>query len=840
MLVAALVAASAWAGPAFLDRLDEVTVWMPVPARAEAVRAQVTVDGQPVPVVRVLPGEPAPDPAIPGQVVLAGTIQRALGGREWDPRGGITRMTRVSPGRYEFVAPMPGGRWEYKVTRGGSWDENWGDGFSPNGPNIVIQVPAGGAVVRFVVDFRTGAVRDSINQPDEVEAPATAPRPRVVADSQRPSQSVRLRLARPLRPGDVARKMRVRVGGSPERTIFARGALDDPAFFYGRPDLGAIWTPTRTIFKSWSPPSESAEVLIFQGPTGPPLRTIPMRRGTAGVWYATLDGNRHGLFYQYRFRSYGQTRTAADVWGKAASADSSRSMVIDLARSNPEGWPAPRPFRGRHTDAVIYEMHIRDFTIDPTSGVRPEWRGKYLGLIEPGTTYQGRPTGLDYLTELGPTHVHLLPFQDFNPAHSKMYNWGYETTLFDKPEEQYSTAPEDPAETIRQTKRMVQGLQRAGIGVVLDVVYNHTVPSEGPLSAFWETAPYFWFRTNDRGDVLNESGVGNAMHDGRPMVRRYVRDSLVFWTREYRLDGFRFDLIGMFEPRSVREWALAVRREFPHAVLYGEPWTGGGPTRFGKGEQRGTTVAVFNDRFRGAFRGELDGPGPGFAMGGASDPDTVKRAVVGSISFSPEIADFAAAPSETINYVSAHDNLTLWDKVQLSMPGSAIGDHTKAVKLAYAAVLLSQGVPFLEGGAELGRDKGGNRNSYDAGDAVNRFDWARALEFEDVRSYVAGLIAIRRAHPVFRLSTAAEVRHRLRFLPTPPGTIAWRLDGAGAGDHWREVIVVLHGSRSPGRLALPPGRWNVAVDERRAMDGSLRVVEGEVSLSGLGATALWR
>lgn len=831
-----------WTGPAFLDKFDEVTVWVPEAATTDQMsgRIRVRVAGKDVAVNAVKGAQKAGTGRDPNVVVIAGTVQGAFGGADWDPAGATGRMFRSSDNVFELVAKLRAGHYEYKVARGGSWDENYGAGFADHGANIRLDVPTD-RIVRFVVDFEHRTIKDSVNNAD-VAAPNALP---VQIDSG-PSlkdvafQSFKVVLAQPLKPLDAAEAMTVQVDDGPERPVFAREVLSDPAFNYDGTDLGSRWSAAQTTFKVWSPVSKRADLLLFDSAGSPVSKTVAMERAPSGVWYATVQGDLHGTFYQYRFESRGVVRIAADINGYAASPDATRSMVVDLSRTNPKGWPGKRPFAGREpTDAVIYELHVRDYTIDAESGVRPEWRGKYLGLVESGTRIPGTnyTTGLDYLKSLGVTHVQILPMQDFNPAHSDMYGWGYETTLFNVPEEQYAVDRSDPLAPIREAKRMFLDFHRAGLGAVMDVVYNHTVPSEGEQSAFWQTVPYYYFRTNDRGDVLNESGVGNAMNDDHPMVRKFVRDSLAYWAREYRVDGFRFDLLGMFTPETVRDLAQAIRAENPDAVITGEPWTGGGPTRFPKGAQRGLAVAVFNDNVRGAIRGELDGPGPGFAMGGETDRRSLEIAVTGSID------DFADSPTESLNYVSAHDNMTFRDKVALSMPDANEETKASAVRLAYATVLLSQGIPFLEGGVEIGRTKGMSNNSYNGGDGVNRYDWQHAAEFTALRDYVSGLIAVRRAHPAFRLSTKAQVKDVLTFVPaerTPARTIAFRLDGLKAGDSWKEILVVLHGSRQRDEMDLPKGKWNVAVDARRAGGRAIGTAEGKLSLDPLSAMVLFR
>lgn len=810
--------------PAFLDALDEVTIWLPEPQPLAALSGKVRVfqGEKPLTIAKLAGRERVAPGRDPNKIVVAGSFQG------WNPASEETRMTRESEGVWSLTLALPAGDSAYKIARGGTWDENWGVGFAPGGGNIALSLKKP-ALVTFLVDFNARTVCDSVNQPEKVAPPtALPPRPKPASEETGATKfySVSVQLARPLPPDAVAEPLFVQVGDGPKRVVFARGALDSPVFFHQPDDLGARWTKAETTFHVWSPPSRKVDLLLFESENSERFRRISMARGSNGVWSATVHGNLHGVFYQWELSSYGQVRRAADVYGTAARADSTRSMVADLRATNPPGWGAPRPFQGKsQADAVLYEAHIRDLTIDPASGVKPEWRGKYLGASEKA----------GYLKALGVTHVHLLPFQDYNFGNSKGYNWGYETTLFNVPEEQYSTNAADPLARTREVKRMVLAFQRAGIGVVLDVVYNHSVPSEGPGSAFWECVPYYYFRTNDRGDVLNESGVGNALHDERPMVRKFIRESLVFWSREYRLDGFRFDLLGMFSKESVRDWARAIRADNPRAAIYGEPWTGGGPLRFGKGDQRGSGVAVFNDHFRNLVRGDLDDGAPGFAAGGKFDRAALEKAVSGSIH------DFADAPTESVNYVSAHDNRTFWDRIARNLPDPR--QQAAAVKLAHAMALLSQGVPFLEGGVEIGRTKGGRDNSYNAGDAVNRFDWNRAGEFADVEAYFRGLIALRRAHPAFRCATRAEVERTLTFVPasqTPPNAFAFLLDGRARNDSWREILVVFHNGPRPTELPLPPGTWHVVADDKTAGVRPLRPAKDRLTLAPLSANVLYR
>ncbi len=854
LLLAALLLAGCRSGqagaaptpPAFLDAADRVSVRLDTPADIAALAGQftVTVGKASVPVARV---EAVADSAMPPtaqasaqEVVLAGTFQSVLGGTDWQTDGSAGRMQPVGGDRYALVVRLPAGHYEYKVVRGGTWAVNYGQGFAPGGANLTLTVPSD-AWVRFEVDFARKTILNSVDDPAQVappQGPAAAPDTAAAGAAPQPARDITLVLKRPLGPSDIVQPMNVRLPDGTVRRIYARDVLSGPEYVSQDDDLGATYARTGTVFKVWCPVAASASLRLFAHAVGGSPRVVPLRRGAAGVWSASVPGDLNGTYYQYEFDSYGASHVAPDLYGRAAGADLQRSMVVDLARTAPAGWDsdAPPPLAAP-TDAVVYELHVRDFTSDPSSGVPPPLRGTYLGLVAPGTTVPGTasPTGLDYLRRLGVTHVHVLPFQSINPGHAGGYNWGYETDLFDVPEPRYATDPNDPAGVIRQVKTMVAGLHRARLGLVMDVVYNHAVPVSGDASPFWATVPYYYFRTDFAGNLLNESGVGNALDDDRPMVRKFIGDSLVYWATQYHMDGFRFDLLGMFTPPSVRAWSAALRRVRPDILLYGEPWTGGGPTRFGKGAQRGLGVAVFNDNFRNALRGDLNGTQPGFALGGGGDAATLQTVFSGS-------PDFTASPTETMNYVSIHDDMTLWDKITQTLPADDPMDR-RALKFAGAMVLLSQGVPILEGGAELGRTKQGQSNSYNLGDAVNHFDWQRGLEFADVSDYYRGLIAIRCAHPAFRCATADAVQRTLAFVPSaglPPQTVAFTLDGSATGDAWRRTLVVFHGATDAAPVALPPGRWRVAVDGDQANVSGAPPAAATVTLAPLSAYVFYQ
>jgi pullulanase len=568
--------------------------------------------------------------------------------------------------------------------------------------------------------------------------------------------------------------------------------------------------------------AERVEVLLFDQPSGgDPVRTVELRPAGHGTWSADVPGDLHGKAYLYRFRSYGRDRTCVDIRARAATADSGRSILVDMDRVRPAGWgTAPAPVARHMTDEVLYELHVRDFSVADESCPAAE-RGTYLGLVHAGQDAGGAPTGLAYLRALGITAVHLMPVQDF-AAPPDAYNWGYWTSLFDVPESNYASDKADALAPVRELRTAVEGLHAAGIRVILDVVYNHT-SSSGESSPFEQTVPCWFFRMTPDGRLTNDAGCGNSVADERPMVRKYILDSLAFWLEDYRVDGFRFDLLGTYTPETVKAICAVVKGIRPDATLYGEPWTGGGPVRFGKGAQKGLPIAVFNDNLRNAVRGDTDGSAPGFATGPGGNADAVRRGVLGSID------DFAQEPGESVNYVSAHDNLTLVDKIAKAAPAADAATRRAMQKLALGIVLVSQGVPFIEGGSELCRTKGGTHNSYEAGDAVNRFDWAAAAQCRDVSDWVAGMIAIRRDHPAFRMWDDAQVRTSRRMLDTG-ATVAWTLDGAPTKDPAQSLLVVLNGDPSPKAVTLPGGRWAVLADAERAGPAPHGTVAGSVTL----------
>ena len=638
-------------------------------------------------------------------------------------------------------------------------------------------------------------------------------------------------LAQPVAPADIAR-LEVRLPGAKPQTVIARNVLDDARFTPLDAVLGARCTAKSTTFTTWSPVSEGVDLLLYEGRSDKPTRTISLKAGAKGLWSATVDGDLHGTRYRYRFNSYGQSREVPDIHGVAATPDSSFTVVADLDRVNPEGWNTTAvPTLRQPTDEVLYEVHVRDFSVADES-CPPEQRGTYLGLVHAHDAAGGKPSsGLKHLTDLGVTAVHLLPIEDFT-AGPKEYNWGYWTALFNVPESNYATSTVDPLQPAKELKQAIASLHANDIRVVMDVVYNHT-SSTGEHSPFDQTVPFYYFRTAPDGSLLNDTGVGNTFADERPMARKYIVDSLKHWLQDYKVDGFRFDLLGTAQPETVHSICKELLPIRSDITLYGEPWTGGGPIHFPKGAQKGLRMGVFNDNLRNAVRGDLDGTGTGFATGPGGDREALKRGVQGAID------DFTTEPTESVNYVSAHDNLTLWDKLLKAQPNANDATRRAMQKLALGIVLTSQGIPFIHGGCDFARTKGGNENSYNAGDAVNRFDWSRKAQYRDVHDYVRGLVAIRRAHPAFRMADDAQVRRAIAFI-AGDGPFTFTIDGSVTGDAWGTILVAYNGEPSAATIGLPGGTWNLVADATRAGVQTLERVQNTQTLPPYSMVILWK
>ncbi|QIB27254.1 type I pullulanase [Caloranaerobacter azorensis] len=625
---------------------------------------------------------------------------------------------------------------------------------------------------------------------------------------------------------DISKNITVYHKDFKERDVEMRKVLESEEFVYDGDDLGATYTKEYTVFKVWSPVAESMKVVIYDDYKDSVGKVYPMSKGEKGVWELKLYGDYKNKYYNYRVTINGVEKETPDPYAKGATVNGKMGMIVDFDSINPEGWDEheiPAPIKP--TEAVIYEMHVRDFSVDEDSGIKH--KGKYLAFTEKGTKGpNGEVTGLDYLKELGITHIHLLPVYDFasvDETKEGEYNWGYDPYLYNVPEGSYSTNPYDGTVRIKEFKEMVKALHENGIRVVMDVVFNHTYTTGN--SPFDILVPKYYYRTDSSGKYTNGSGCGNETASEKPMMRKFIVDSVKFWATEYKIDGFRFDLMALHDIDTMREVEKQLRKINPNILIYGEPWTGGpsslSPTKqLRKGKQKGMDIAVFNDDFRNAIKGDNDGEGVGFVNGGAGLENEIKKGIVGMIDYSSRIKGFTKEPTETINYVSCHDNLCLFDKFEKSNPNATSEEREKMNRLALSMVLTSQGIPFIQGGTEILRTKYGNHNSFRAGDEINKIDWSNKNKYRETYEYIKGLIALRKSQKVMTLDKAEDIKKYLKFIEAPKNSVAYLLTSPYEGD-FKNILIIHNANREEIEIKLPlEGKWSIIANEKEVnLDG---------------------
>ena len=619
------------------------------------------------------------------------------------------------------------------------------------------------------------------------------------------------------------------------QAICAPGLKSFPSFRHPQSDLGAAYTPAATTLKVWAPTAERVEVVLFAAANTAASAVTPMTHDADGIWSATLRGNLEGKYYLYRItlpEVAGHSRTpwlVNDPYARGCSANTGRTLIYDPAKTNPEGWAHDQGVSLKHnTDAVLYEVHVRDFTINRNSGCAR--RGQYLGMVEAGTrTAEGETTGLDHLKELGITHVHLLPVNDFAGGDERQqadqytwYDWGYDPVLFQTPEGSYASDPDGTARQ-KEFKTMVQGFHRQHLGVVLDVVFNHTASvGPKPLSIFDKIYPGYYYRTDAAGAYANSTGCGNEVASERPMVRKFIVDTIKYWMTEYHVDGFRFDLMGILDRDTMLEISREARQINPNVLLYGEGWDMEQvlPPKMmmTQANVAGTGLAAFNDGIRDNIKGDAaHAPAQGFVQG--SEPpyggmERLKLNIKGQSTGKGTQGIAVASPNDTINYASAHDDLCLWDKLQVSTDAPE-PTRISMDKLAAGMVLTAQGVPFIHAGDEFLRSKNRVSNTYND-PRVNAIDWSLKSKHKAVFNFYHGLILLRRAHPAFRMSDRAAVDRAVDFAPTtPPNVLAYVIRGNANGDAWKNILVIYNGSGRRHELSVA-GDWTIVVDEEHA------------------------
>ena len=639
------------------------------------------------------------------------------------------------------------------------------------------------------------------------------------------------------------------------KTLFENVPFHRENYYTG--PLGPDYAPGGTCLRLWAPTAEAVTVTLYhKGDGGAVLGTEPLVRGAHGVWSIWLPGEQHGRYYTFAVTVNGITRETGDPYARAAGVNGVRSMIVDLARTAPSGWerdvrPAIPP-----AQRAVWEVSVRDFSQDAASGVRPAWRGKYMAFTQQGTTLHGdgiHPTCLNYLKRLGVKYVQLMPIFDFGSVDEakpllRQYNWGYDPTNFNVPEGSYSTDPTRGEVRIRECREMIAALHAAGIGVVMDVVYNHTYRTENPLN---NTVPYYFFRQNPDGSFSNGSGCGNEFASERPMARRYLIDSILYWAKEYHIDGFRFDLMGLYDAESINavRAALDALPGGRDILLYGEPWQGGA-SQLHRYEANKANLAMLNERVgifcddtRDAIKGGcFDAREPGYVEGKPGSFWDIGAAVAAwcrSDRLPPH------APSQIVSYVSAHDNFTLWDKllcVRYEKPEFTARDTVALAqnRLAAGIYLTSFGLPFMQAGEEFARTKKGVGNSYRSSPALNRLDWNRAEQYHALVDYYRGLLALRAAFP--RLgSTDRHAPEALQFFALEQPLVGWTLPAVwGDGAAWSALCVFYNPTDTTRTVSLPAGQWKLLSDGTSSSlwRGQSRVFTNKAPLAPYSATIL--
>ena len=623
-------------------------------------------------------------------------------------------------------------------------------------------------------------------------------------------------------------------------------------YTYQGNDLGANWTREQTTFRLWAPTAQKAQVRLYR--SGDPdaadlIEKVFMSSAENGTWVASVDGDLNGVYYTFAVLIGNEVAEACDPYAKTTGVNGYRAMVIDMASTDPAGWADDRdPNAGKDfTDAFIYELHIRDLSIDRSSGIKN--KGKYLGVIETGTkTRSGIPTGLDHIKSLGITHLHLLPMYDYGSVDEThldkpQFNWGYDPINFNVPEGSYSTDPYHGEVRVRELKQMVKGLHDNGISVIMDVVYNHVYDARD--FCFNRLVPMYFSRVTN-GVVSNGSGCGNDTASERSMVHKYIVDSVCYWADEYHIDGFRFDLVGLIDVDTINAIVTEVHKRHPNVVFYGEGWSM--KTDLTKDVPLATQVnspmtpgfAYFNDTLRDSLRGSTFITNAlGFLTGAVGIGDQLESCFRG-------LPSWCRDPRQTINYISCHDNNTLLDRITLAVPHRSFEDRVRMNKLGAVFYMTSQGIPFMQAGEEMLRSKPNTRggfveNSYKSSDRVNSIKWNLLSQqiYQDTCEYYKGLIAFRKAHPVLRLTSAYDVlSHVVPVHCSHSHVGAFHINGDIAGETCNEMFLIFSAADTAETVKLPEGSWQVYINDTVAGTTPLQTVRGSVTVPPISAMVL--
>ena len=577
------------------------------------------------------------------------------------------------------------------------------------------------------------------------------------------------------------------------------------------------YTPEKTSFELWAPTAESAVVRLYNGDEL--AEVVAMQRGDKGLWSAEVEGDKKGMYYAFQVSVDGNIlKETAGIFARALDVNGNRGAIIDMRDTDPKGWSEDKRPAVDPTEIVIYEMHYRDMTAHESAGSSNP--GKYIAMAEHGTrSHEGLATGIDHLREMGVTHIHLLPTADFGSIDesrpTNQYNWGYEPKNYNAPEGTYSTNPADPEARIRELKTLVKAMHDAGLCVVLDVVYNHTTTTEN--CGFELTVPGYFYRMREDGSFADGSGCGNETASEKPMMRKYMVESLEYWVKEYHIDGFRFDLMAIHDIETMNLIRERLEALNPDILLYGEGWAASAPLydesklAFKRYTYQMPGIAAFSDDIRNALRGTLDLSQGGFIHGVEGNKEALKFGIVGGVEH-PEVnhseAAWCAEPRQHISYVTCHDDHNLRDRLEHLSPDASEEERIKMAKLAHFGVFTSQGVPFVFCGEEMYRSKRGEKNTYNMPDEYNAIDWALKSQYGDLVEYCKGLIAMRKEHPAFSLGTAEAVREHLSFIENDnEAAVGFVLDNLEGIDSAKRIVVLMNGSREGVEFDIPAGSY---------------------------------
>ena len=596
------------------------------------------------------------------------------------------------------------------------------------------------------------------------------------------------------------------------------------------------YSPKATTFSLvTSPEVKKVNVLISDADNNEAQLVKSMKRVGAGKWQLTVKNDLKGKYYLFGVYNNAQPDLTPGVFAKAVGVNGQRGAIIDLKDTDPEGWSEDkRPELRNPVDLVIYEMHHRDFSIDYSSGIKN--KGKFLALTE--------PKAIEHLKRLGVNAIHILPSFDYasvdeSQPDKPQYNWGYDPLNYNVPEGSYSTNAADPKARIKEFKQMVQALHKAGIRVILDVVYNHTFSIDG--SNFQKTYPGYYFRHRPDGTYSDGSGCGNETASEKPLMREFMVESVKYWVNEYHIDGFRFDLMGVHDIETMNLIRAELNKIDPSIYVYGEGWSAGScaypqeKLAMKANARQLNGIGAFSDEMRDALRGPFsDDKKGGFLAGMPNCEESIKFGIAGAIDH-PQVdmtkvnyskTAWTNEPSQMIAYVSCHDDLCLTDRLRATVPNISDDELIRLDLLAQTAVLTSQGVPFLLSGEEMLRDKKGEHNSFRSPDSINRFDWNNLKRYPQVFDYYSKLIALRKAHPAFRMGKAEEVKKNLVFLDAPEGVVAFQLKNNAGGDSWKDIIVVLNANKTERAINVPEGLYTKVLANGKVDENGLGILNG--------------